>query len=70
MKPENHAIRQLEKQLEGAAPEVAAQIERVILSLKTVLMNEGDEHARRLTRMMLSEEVARLDVIRNPKKQT
>jgi hypothetical protein len=66
MKPENHAIRQLEKQLEGASPEVAAQMERVILSLKTVLMNADDEAASSWGRLKLADEVARLAEMMKP----
>ncbi len=67
MKPENHAIRQLETQLEGATPEVAAQIERVILSLKTVLMNAKNKPARDLAQAFLAKEVAALDEIMKSK---
>jgi len=41
MKPENHAIRQLEKQLDGATPEVASAITHVILSLTNVIENKN-----------------------------
>lgn len=63
MKPENHAIRQLEKQLEGATPEVADAIERVILSLKACLMNVSDRNALAFCRHQLANDVAALNEI-------
>ncbi len=61
MRPENHAIRQLEKQLEGASPDVANHIERVIASLNAVLLNEGDEAAQSLCRKYLKIEIEALE---------
>lgn len=45
MKPENHEIRKLEKQLEGASPEVVAAIDRVVAALTALLYAKasGDE---------------------------
>lgn len=37
MKPENHEIRKLEKQLEGASPEVVVAIDRVVAALTALL---------------------------------
>ena len=66
MKPENHAIRQLEKQLEGASPEVARSIEYVILDLKACLMNANDPAALALVQKQLAEDVAALGRIMKP----
>lgn len=61
MKPENHAIRQLEKQLDGATPEVAAQIERVVASLNAILLNAGDADAVAMCRKHLQTEINELE---------
>lgn len=70
MRPEKHAIRQLEKRLDEATPEVAAQIERVIFSLNTILLNEGDADALALCRKGLNVEVTALEALMNPDKSS
>lgn len=65
MKPENHAIRQLEKQIEAAPPEVAAAMPRVILALKMCLLNKADPAALEFAKRTVAQEVAALsDVLK------
>jgi hypothetical protein len=66
VKPENRAIRQLEKQLEGASPEVAHQIERVTAALKGMLMRERQQSAYDLKKRSLDDEVKKLSEMMNP----
>lgn len=62
MSPEKHAIRNLEKSLDGATPEVASAIAHVILSLNTVILNK-DPAARALARNLLARDLESLEEI-------
>lgn len=68
MKPEKHTIRQLEKQLEGASPEVARSVEYVIQGLKTCLMNSNKPAALAAAQKQLAADVAALKRIMKSKK--
>lgn len=69
MKPENHAIRDLEKMLENEQrPESRARIERVIFSLKAVLLNEADPHAKKIAKAWLAEDVDTLNKLLDSQK--
>jgi hypothetical protein len=61
MKPENHAIRELEACLADASPEVTTAIERVILSLKACVLNRKDPAALAMCQRALAEETAALE---------
>lgn len=69
MKPENHAIRDLEKLLKNERrPEARARIERVILSLKAVLLNEADPAAKKIAKAWLAEDLDTLNKLLDSKK--
>lgn len=57
MKPENHAIRDLERMLEGATPEQRAAIERVIAALSAVVMNSDVPEALEMAKRILAIEI-------------
>jgi hypothetical protein len=61
MKPENHAIRELESCLADAPPEVQTAIERVVLSLKACVMNRKDPAALAMCQRGLADETAALE---------
>lgn len=61
MKPENHAIRELEACMADASPEVQAAIERVIAALKACVMNRKDPAALAACQRGLVEETAALE---------
>lgn len=67
MKPENHAIRQLEGQLDAASPEVADAIVRVIAALNTCIMNSANAEAMPLCRRGLEAELATLEKLKSKK---
>lgn len=67
MKPENHAIRQLEGQIDAATPEVAAQIERVIAALNTCIMNSEHPDAMPACRRGLEAELSALEKLKSKK---
>lgn len=64
MKPENHAIRQLRQQLEGATPEVAGHIECVIAALNACVMNAHDPAALAMCRRGLDAELSALEKLK------
>jgi predicted lipid-binding transport protein (Tim44 family) len=62
VKPENHAIRDLEKMLKAEKrPKAREKIERVILSLKAVLLNEADPAAKKIAKAWLAEDLDTLN---------
>ncbi len=61
MKPENHAIRALERSLETAPPEIHGAICRVIFALNVVLLNQKDPVALALAKRGLAEDMAKLE---------
>lgn len=65
MKPEGHAIRQLERQLEGQTPEARECIERVILALRACLLNSHDPDALATCRRGLDAELSALEKLRH-----
>ncbi len=60
MSPEKHEIRNLEKHLDGAPPEVANQIARLIAATNALIMNRGNPDALALCRKAMALEVAAL----------
>ncbi len=64
MKPENHAIRQLEKQCENALPEIGMAIDRVIVALAAYIANRKDDAAYTQAKKQLEIELAALEKAR------